>query len=166
MRIAHILLLSAALAISLSAQAPEPVSVVKIERVEDVYLARDDGAGKAGDVTNTFSPGDIPIHCIVVLTASEPTAVKMHLVAVKVGGVKPESRVVTSSFNTTRGHDRVFFTGRPHGTWAAGSYRIDIFVEGKLEKSIGFDVKGGAIPLAASTFVQYKPKPKTPRKKN
>lgn len=169
MRIAHILLIIIAVTVSLAAQPPEPVVPVigaKSERVEDIYLARDDGAGKAGDVTSTFSPGDIPIHCIVILTSAEPAAVKMHLVAVKVGGVKPESRVVTAAYNTTRGHDRVFFRGRPDGNWIAGSYRIDIFVEGKLEKSIDFEVKGGTIPQAASTFAPTKPKPKTARKKN
>ena len=162
MRFAHVSLCTLLLVAAICAQPPEPL---KDEVVEDVYLARDDGAGKAGDVTETFSPGDIPIHCIVMLTKANPVAVKMNMVAVKVAGVKPESRVVSAAYSTKQGQDRVFFTGRPDGKWVAGSYRIDVFVEGKLEKSISFDVRGVSPPQAASQFVPAKPKPQRIAKK-
>lgn len=165
MRVAHFLLVLFSFAAISLAQAPQPVPTPEI--VEDVYLARDDGAGKAGDVTETFSPGDIPIHCIVKLTGSEPAAVKMNLVAVKVNGVRPESSVVTASYTTRQGQNQVYFTGRPDGKWTAGTYRIDIFVAGKKERSVEFAVKGTTPPTAASSFVETKPKSKPrPRKKN
>lgn len=165
MRVAHFLLVLFYCAFAAFAQAPQPVPTP--ETVEDVYLARDDGAGKAGDVTEIFSPGDIPIHCIVKLTGSEPAAVKMNLVAVKVNGVRPESSVVSASYTTRQGQNQVYFTGRPDGKWTAGTYRIDIFVAGKKERSVEFAVKGTTPPTAASNFVETKPKPKPkPRKKN
>lgn len=133
--------------------------------VEDIYLARDDGEGKAGDVTSIFRPSDIPIHCIVVLASPDPAAVRMNFVAVKVAGVKPESRVVSASYATQQGQDRVFFTGRPHGKWTVGEYRIDVFVNDKLEKSLPFEIKG-VVVSAASNFAPSKPKPRTLRKKN
>lgn len=167
MRFAHIFGILLVFCIALSGQAPEPVKNVAVgEVVEDLYLARDDGGGKAGDVASVFSPADIPIHCIVVLTKADPVAVKMNFVAVKVGGVKPESRVVSAAYSTRQGQDRVFFTGRPDGLWVAGSYRIDVFVEGKLEKSLSFKIKGSGLPPAAANFVQPKPKPKIRKKKN
>ena len=167
MRLAHIIILLLLFCIGLTAQSPEPVKVDPAPSVvEDLYLARDDGGGKAGDVTSTFSPADVPIHCIVVLSKSGPIAVKMNFVAVKVAGVKPESRVVSAAYTTRQGQDRVFFTGRPDGQWVAGTYRIDIFVDGKLEKGLAFEVKGDAVPISVSNFVPTKPKPKPPRKKN
>jgi hypothetical protein len=158
MRFAHISLFLLVLSAGVFAQPPRPVDAAPSVAVEDVYLARDDGEGKAGDVTLVFTPTDIPIHCIVVLTKADPAAVRMHFVAVKVNGVKPDSRVVSSSFSTQQGQDRVFFTGKPHGKWTAGSYRIDVFVNDKLEKSLAFEVKGGVLP-AASNFAPTKPKP-------
>lgn len=166
MRFAHIICVLFLLGIGLSAQ--QPASVVDDESssaIEDLYLARDDGEGKAGEVTTQFSPGDIPIHCIVMLKEAAPATVKMNFVAVKVNGVKPESRVVSASYSTVQGQNQVYFTGRPHGKWTAGSYRIDIFVNEKLEKSLAFNVKGGSLP-AASSFAPAKQKPKPTRKKN
>ena len=166
MRFAHIFCILLLLGIGLAAQPPVSVGNGESSSViEDLYVARDDGEGKAGEVTTVFSPGDIPIHCIVMLKEAAPAIVKMNFVAVKVNGVKPESRVVSASYSTVQGQNQVYFTGRPHGKWTAGSYRIDIFVNDKLEKSLAFDVKGGAIP-AASNFAPTKPKPKPARKKN
>ena len=155
MRIAHIFLLILVLCAWSIAQPPAAAE----GPVDDVYLAKDDGEGKAGEVTSTFLPGDIPIHCIVVLTKADPAAVRMNFVAVKVNGVKPESKVVSASYATSQGQDRVFFTGKPHGKWTAGTYRIDVFVNDKLERSLDFVVKGGVLP-AASNFAPTKPKPK------
>lgn len=162
MRIAHIFCVTLLFVIGISAQQPASTGSggKDTSAVEDLYLARDDGEGKAGDVTTVFSPGDIPIHCIVVLNDAAPATVKMNFVAVKVNGVKPESRVVSASYSTVQGQDRVFFTGKPHGMWTAGSYRIDIFVNDKLERSLAFEVKGGALP-GASSFAPAKQKPKT-----
>ena len=166
MRFAHIFFVLLLFGIGLSAQPPAPIGDGAGSAViEELYVARDDGEGKAGDVTTVFSPSDIPIHCIVVLTDSAPANVKMNFVAVKVNGVKPESRVVSASYATSQGQDRVFFTGKPHGKWTPGSYRIDVFVNEKLEKSLAFEVKGGVIP-AASSFAPTKPKPRLARKKN
>ena len=165
MRFAHILLFLIVLCVGAFAQPPRPVDVAASAAVEDVYLARDDGEGKAGEVTSVFTPIDIPIHCIVVLAKPDPASVRMNFVAVKVNGVKPESRVVSASFGTSQGQDRVFFTGKPHSKWTAGSYRIDVFVNDKLEKSLEFEVKSGVLP-AASNFVPPKPSPRKPIKKN
>jgi hypothetical protein len=164
MRIAHILLTLILLVVGISAQPPRP-ETVPASSVDDVYLARDDGEGKAGEVTSTFSPGDIPIHCIVVLSTADPAAVRMNFVAVKVNGVKPGSKIVSAAYGTSQGQDRVFFTGRPHGKWTAGSYRIDVFVNDKLEKSIDFEVKGGIVSTG-SNFAPSRPKPRKPPAKN
>ena len=167
MRFPLILVLSLVLwTVSTAQTTSTQASLATSDVVEDVYLARDDGEGKAGDVASVFRPTDIPVHCIVVLTSPDPTAVRMNFVAVKVAGVKPESRVVSASYATQQGQDRVFFTGRPHGKWTVGEYRIDVFVNDKLEKSVTFEVKGiGAVP-AASSFAPTTPRPTMTRKKN
>lgn len=151
---------------ALASYAQAPAEALPDSVIDDVYLARDDGNGKAGDVVETFSTRDIPIYCIVSLTRSSPINVKMNLLAVKVNGVKPETKVVTAGYTTKQGQDRVYFTGRPDRVWVAGTYRIDVFVEGKRERSLMFEMKGDAAPVGASKFVPSKPAPAPARKPN
>lgn len=158
MRFAYTILLTTLLSAASFGQVAqvkpaEPTS----DRVEDVYLARDNGSGKAGDVAETFTTADVPIYCVVMLAIMEPTLVKMNFVAVKVPGVKAESKVVSAAYTTKQGQDRVFFSGRPDGTWVAGTYRIDIFVADKKERSLIFQISGNTAPAAASRFVPARP---------
>lgn len=129
--------------------------------VEDVYLARDDGSGKAGDVVTAFATSDIPIHCVVVLEGAAKVTVKMNFVAVAVPGVKPDTKVVSVTYTTSERQNRVNFTGRPDGQWTPGRYRVDIFLDGKPEKQLEFSIKGTAMTPVASKFVPAeRPKPK------
>jgi len=151
---------------STAALAQAPAEPIQDLIVEDVYLARDDGSGKAGEVVEAFNTKDIPIYCIVTLAKFSPVNVKMNLVAVKVNGVKPETKVVTTGYTTKEGENRVNFRGRPEGLWVAGTYRIDVLVEGKREKSLTFEVRGNAAPAGAMKFAPAKPKTTVARKSN
>lgn len=163
---AILLLLSCALfTLSISGQ---------VTGVEEVYLARDDGKGQPGEVVSTFNPTDIPIHCIVRLDSIKIATVKMSLMAVKVAGVKPETKVVTVSFTTKANQNQVNFTGRPDKFWTPGAYRVDVFLNGKLAQSHDFLIEkaGGEMAPAAdigsvNAFqpkVRPKPAPRKPRK--
>lgn len=94
----------------------------------EIYLAKDDGTGKAGDEATSFVTTDVPIYCVVQLDSAEPTTVRMNLVAVAVPGVRAETKVVSTTYTTRDNQNRVNFTGRPAGQWVAGRYRVDIFV--------------------------------------
>lgn len=148
--------------------APTPAGV----GVEDVYLAKDDGSGKPGDVVSSFGPSDIPIHCIVQLDSMKIATVKMVFVAVSVPGVKPETKVVTTSYTTKENQNQVKFTGRPDKEWTAGKYRVDVFLDGKLAKSHDFLInKAANAPVtvtnntAVNAFQPKIEKPKAPPKK-
>jgi len=130
-------------ALTVFAQPPEPAE----NRIfEQVYLAKDNGAGQAGNPATLFSPTDIPIHCVVVLSNASQVTVKMVLVAVNVPGVKPEKEVISSSYTTKDLQDRVFFTGKPRGTWVAGTYRADIYIDGNLVEKLEFRILPASIP--------------------
>jgi hypothetical protein len=138
------------------AQPPEPA---ENRLFEQVYLAKDNGAGQAGDPATLFLPTDIPIHCVVVLSNASQVTVKMDLIAVNVPGVKAETKVISTSYMTRDLQDRVFFTGKPRGTWVAGTYRADIYIEGNLVEKLEFRILPAAIP-APSLNLQ----PKLPNK--
>jgi hypothetical protein len=126
----------------------EPVGITEI------YLARDDGTGKAGEQATSFVTTDVPIYCVVQLDSGVPVTVKMNLVAVAVPGVKAETRVVSTSYTTKDNQDRVNFTGRPAGQWVAGRYRVDIFVG---------DLPAVSREFAVQRAVHARPKPATPK---
>ena len=119
--------------------------------VQDVYLAKDNGKGQPGTAATSFHSTDIPIYCVVQLDSTEPVTVKMNLIAENVPGVKAETKVVSTSYTTRNGENRVDFNGRPAGKWTAGRYRAEIYIEGKLSKNLSFDIKE---PVSASSSIR------------
>jgi hypothetical protein len=123
----------------------------------EIYLAKDDGTGKAGEEATSFVTTDIPIYCVVRLDSAQLTTVKMNLVAVAVPGVKADTKVVSTTFTTKDNQDRVNFSGRPAGQWVAGRYRVDIFVGNAAVVSREF---------AVLNAIQAKPAVKVPAPKS
>ncbi len=110
--------------------------------VVEAFLARSNGNGKAGDPAESFLITDIPIFCVVRLSAPGVATVKIDLVAADVSGVKAGSKVVSVSFTTKENEDRVNFSGRPHGKWVPGKYRVDIYIGTKKVRFLDFEIKG------------------------
>lgn len=145
------------------AQAPQPSPSTG---VEEVYLAKDNGEGTAGDQATEFTTSDIPIYCVVLLESGAKAVVKMNFVAVSVSGVKPETKVVTASYTTQEGQNRVNFSGRPDGKWTPGKYRVDLFLDGKIVTNVEFNIKGPGGNTTAAKYFQANgaPKPKPVRR--
>ena len=132
-----------------------------IVRVEEIYLAKDNGEGKAGEKSESFLTNDVPIYCVVQLNSTKSATVKMNFIAVKVSGVKAESNVFTISYTTNGKQSRVSFTGKPDGgKWIAGTYRIDILLDEKPAQNLTFEIQKTAKEIEAEAH----PKPKTPTK--
>lgn len=128
--------------------------------VEEIFLAKDNGEGKPGEAVEGFLTTDVPIYCVVQLNSITPSTVKMNFVAVAVKGVKPETKVITVSFKTNGKQSRVYFTGTPDGRWLAGTYRADIFVDGKAAGSKEFQIQSSVMENPAIKTLQPKPAPK------
>lgn len=109
--------------------------------VEEISLARDDGNGKPGATTDTFITTDVPIHCFILLNSTKTVSVKMNVVAVKANGLKPESNVVTVNYKTNGTQNGINFNASPATIWAAGTYRIDVLIDGRRAKSLDFEIK-------------------------
>lgn len=100
--------------------------------VEALILAKKDSKGNIVEDVKVFSPTDIPIICYVDLTSAKPVTVKLNFIAVKVKGVRPNSKIVSVSYKTKNGEDSVEFEGKPEKLWVVGTYRVDILINGKL----------------------------------
>lgn len=129
----------------------------KKTEVAEIYLAKDDGTGNAGEEAEDFVTTDVPIYCVVQLNSDQPVTVKMNLVAVSVAGVRAETKVVSTSYLTKEKQNRVNFSGKPYGNWVAGKYRADIFINDALAASRSFMVQKLVVPKDA-----VRPSPKTP----
>ena len=130
--------------------------------VEKISLARGDGNGKIGQETTIFFTTDIPIYCSVELSSIKSVAVKMNFVAVEVQGLKSGKNIVTISYKTNGKQNLVNFNASPADVWAAGKYRVDILLDGKLAESLSFEIKKPTPKVADEKTTQ--PKPKTPVK--
>jgi hypothetical protein len=134
-----------------------------IHGVESVFLAKDDGSGKAGEPVTEFKITDIPIYCVVLLDSKGVSVVKMVFVAMDVAGVKPETKVVTSAYTTNEGQNRVNFTGRPYGKWIPGKYRVDIFINDTLATDVEFLIRPHSkpvVPRAGRSTASKRSKPR------
>jgi len=155
LKFTYAILICALFAVGVFAQGDAPPAPA----IEEVYLARDDGNGKAGEQVTEFRTTDVPIHCIVLLDTGGKTTVKMNFVAVQVAGVRPETKVVTASYTTAENQNRVNFTGRPDGKWTPGKYRVDLFVNGKVAGKVEFEIKGASGNMLAAKYVDPAPTP-------
>lgn len=108
---------------------------------EEITFFRDDGAGEAGAETENFLTADRPLHFSVRLGSASPALVKMNIVTVDVPGQKAGRSVVRISYKTSDGDDVVNFTTSPRIVWAPGTYRVDVFIDGRPAVRRAFVVK-------------------------
>ncbi len=160
-KIFYSILISLFVAAGAYAQGDVPTSPA----IEEIYLARDNGEGKAGEQVTEFRTTDVPIYCVVLLDSQAKAVVKMNFVAVKVAGVRPETKVVTASYITKDGQNRVNFTGRPDGKWTPGTYRVDLFIDGKIATNVEFEIKGAGSASGETSAAKYLVRPETPKPK-
>ncbi len=110
-------------------------------KVTKLSLAREDADGNIEENVEIFSPKDVPIFCYVDLSSSKPTSVQLNFIAVKVKGVRPNSKIISTRYKTKKGENAVTFTGKPEKDWIIGTYRVDILLNGKLAVSKEFAVE-------------------------
>jgi hypothetical protein len=94
------------------------------------------------DPTSTFSPDQPVINLVVTLkNAPSDTKVKAVWTAVAVSGA-PANIEIDQAEIVMEGSSNVHFTlSRPSsGAWPVGRYKVDIYLDGKLDKTLGFTV--------------------------
>jgi hypothetical protein len=118
----------------------KPTGVIK-----EVHMARDNGKGGPGEATDTFGATDRTIHCVVEL--AEPNAeakIRYSWWVVEAEGEnneKVKNDKIEDIEYTTKPEDRIV-----HGhltvpdDWPQGKYRVDIYVNGNLERSVEYNV--------------------------
>jgi len=106
-----------------------------------VHMARDNGKGDPGEETDTFNSKDRTIHCVTTLKdAKSGTQMKFSWFVVDAEGGKTEK--IRDIDYTTRALENIV-----HGhltlpqDWPSGKYKVEVFVNGNLEKTAQYSVK-------------------------
>jgi hypothetical protein len=113
--------------------------------ISNAVLAKDVKGDKFDpiDPTSTFATDQPVIHLVVTLkNAPSDTGVKATWTAVDVGDAAPANTVIDESEITMDGSGNVHFTlSQPSsGVWPEGKYKVDIYLNGKLAKTLEFSV--------------------------
>ena len=108
--------------------------------VETISMAKDNN-GEPGDTTTSFEPGDRTIHCIAALNkAKAGTEVKFVWKAIDVSGSK-SGEITTIDYTTKSFENKVHAHLTKPADWPTGTYGVDVFINGALDKAIKYTVE-------------------------
>ncbi len=106
-------------------------------KISNAYLtANSDGSGD----TSVFSPNDTFYAIVELSNAPDDTVLKAVWIAVDVPEVDPDF-VIDEVDITTNGEDIFTFDLSNNDLWPSGSYKVDIYMNDKLERSLEFEVQ-------------------------
>jgi hypothetical protein len=111
------------------------------EFVSEIRMAKDDGSGDPEEgSTEVFGPNDRTIHCVIKLKDSDSgTKIKFSWIIVEAEGAKNEK--IKEIEYTTKALENVVHA---HLTlprdWPKGKYKVDVYVNDKLDKTINYTV--------------------------
>lgn len=110
---------------------------VSTANISNAYLtANSDGSGN----TNNFS-NDQTFYCIVeVSNAPDDTTLKAAWIAVDVEGVD-SNMLIDEVELTTDGQSFFTFDLQNDNLWPSGKYKVEIYLNGQLDKTLEFEVE-------------------------
>ncbi len=137
------LLFCVLVSIGVSAQTERHKNDKAEVNIEEIYLARDNGRGKADEKqrVDKFIATDNPLHCVVILDSVKPVTVAMTLYAAHVEGVKKDTKVIGATMDTNGAQNKVDFDVSLPRDWLVGAYRFDITINGKPAGSKTFRIE-------------------------
>jgi hypothetical protein len=108
--------------------------------ISEGHMAKDNN-GEPGDKTNTFSPSDRTVHCVVTLAeAKEGQRLKFTWSVVDAQDTKNE-KLKDIEYTTTSGDNVVHGHLTWSKDWPSGKYKCEVEVNDHLEKTIDYWVK-------------------------
>jgi hypothetical protein len=109
---------------------------VSTANIKDANMARDyDGT----QLTTVFAP-DETFYCVVTLAnAPDDTTVKAAWTAVEAEGVEPNFFIDEAEL--TSGSNTLHFKLSNDNLWPGGKYKVDLYLNGKLERTLEFEVQ-------------------------
>ena len=108
--------------------------------IDKIHMAKDE-KGEPGESARSFDPSDRTIHCVITLNkAKAGTAVKFVWIMADVGGSKNE-QIKSIDYTTQGKEDDVHGHLTLPRDWPKGSYRVEVYINGVLDKTIDYTVE-------------------------
>jgi hypothetical protein len=108
--------------------------------VESITIMRDDGSGKAGETVESLKPSDKIFHAAVKLDKGDDAKVKADLIAVDTPAGQ-NIPVLSKDYDLGGISNTVDLTFSMENDWPAGTYKIDVSLNGKPAKSREFKIE-------------------------
>jgi hypothetical protein len=123
-----------------TSKAPTPNRPANAEvYVNRIYMARDNN-GKPGAETNSFDPSDRTVYCVIDLNkAKKGIDVRYVWKAVDVEGRKDEE-IKTIEYTTNSFEKQVQGHLQYSTDWPTGTYRVEVYINGNLDKTIDYTI--------------------------
>jgi hypothetical protein len=119
---------------------------VSSANISDAWLARDkDGIER----TTIFEPQDIFYAIVKLSNAPDDTTVKATWTAVDVAGT--DANTYLDETELTQGDGTLTFNLSNDNLWPAGKYKVDLYLNDKLDRTLDFEVTGGTAPDPTAT---------------
>lgn len=129
-------LLGILLAIALSSCGGEEISF-STANISRAVLTKDEAGTQT---TSVFAPGDTFYSIVDLANAPDETTVKAVWTAVDVGDAA-DSNLMLDEVELTSGDGQLTFDLANENEWPAGSYKVDIFLNGELNQTLDFRVQ-------------------------
>lgn len=109
---------------------------VSTANIKEATMARDyDG----NDPTTTFAQDEV-FYCVAQLAnAPDDTTVKASWTAVSAEGVDPDTFIDETELTT--GSNSLHFELSNTSLWPVGKYKVDLYLNGELDRTLEFDVQ-------------------------
>jgi hypothetical protein len=119
---------------------------VSTAKITDAVIAEDaqgDNFEPVG-ITDTYAADQPTFHAVVsVANAPSDTMVKAVWFAVDVGDVAPPNTEIDQTELAVEGSRNIDFTLTPDsGGWPPGTYKVEIYLNDKLDRTLNFSVAG------------------------
>ena len=109
--------------------------------IKEMHMAKDDGNGAPGSETDAFAPGDRTVHCVATLKQAK-SGTEMRFVWWIVDADGSQNQKIKEINYTTRALENIV-----HGhltlpqDWPAGKYKVEVYVNGDLDKTAFYSVR-------------------------
>jgi hypothetical protein len=109
---------------------------VSTASIKNAQLARDN---EGTQPTTTFAAGDTFFCNVDLSNAPDDTAVKAVWTAVQVEGTEPNLKLDESELKS--GSSTLHFKLSNDNSWPAGKYKVDLYLNDKLDRTVEFQVQ-------------------------
>jgi hypothetical protein len=115
---------------------PTPTDVA----IDKAYMAKDN-SGQPGEETETFSPSDHTVHCMITLDhAAEGTQIRFDWIGVDAGEFQNRS-IKKLEYTTKALENKVHANVILPRDWPEGDYKVDVYLNDQLARSITYKVE-------------------------